>query len=120
MKDAWNDIMSPVPEPDPEKLIAYLEGKLGPEERHEVERMLGDAGFNEEALEGLSMVKDPSQLAAITAQLDEQLRQKLRKKKKERTKRRAGFRVSLPVVLTVSLLILVVLAYIVLRLYGHK
>jgi len=120
MKDAWNDIMSPAPEPDPDKMIAYLEGRLGPEERHEVERMLADSSFTDEALEGLGLVKDPSKLPHITAALEEQLRLRIRKQKKERKKRRARFEVSFPVVLTITLLVLAVLAYLVLRLYGHR
>lgn len=120
MKDAWNDIMQPAPEPDPDKLIAYLEGRLGPEERHEVERMLSEAGFDDDAMEGLGMVKDPSRLPGITADLEKELRDRLRKQKHERRTRKAGFQVSLPVVLTITLLVLVVLAYVVLRLYGHR
>ena len=83
-----------------------------------MERMLSEAGFDDEAMEGLGMVKDPSRLPAITADLEEHLRQKLRKQKVERRKHKAGFRVSLPVVLTITLLVLVILAYLVLRLYG--
>ena len=119
MKDAWNDIMSPAPEPDPDKLIAYLEGRLGPEERHEVERMLSEAGFDDEAMEGLGMVKDPARLPQITADLEEQLRKRLRKQKNERRKKTMGFPISMPVALTFILLILVVLAFVVLRLYGR-
>jgi anti-sigma factor RsiW len=121
MSDAWNDIMGKGREPDQQKLIDYLEGRLSPEERHEVERLFTESPFIDEAMEGLGMVGDKGKLPRITDELNAQLQQRLKKRKV--AKEASPFRIpdrSLVLILTVTLLVLVMLAFVVYRMYTHR
>ena len=50
MRDIWKNGEGRLPE---DKLMAYLEGRLTPEEQHEVEAWLSAEGMEADALEGL-------------------------------------------------------------------
>jgi anti-sigma factor RsiW len=117
MSDAWKDIWDNGPEPDQQKLIDYLEGRLSAEEKHEVERMLADSRFADEAMEGLSQLGDPKRIPRITADLNRDLQQRLAKKGKGRGPIPRMPDRSLVLLLTVTLLVLIVLAYVVYRMY---
>lgn len=65
-----------------DKLVAYLEGRLSPEEQREVEALLGDEGMESDAIEGLQQLKmeEARQLAAqINYKLQAELRPARRK-----------------------------------------
>jgi anti-sigma factor RsiW len=119
MSDAWNDILGDGQVPDQRKLIDYLEGRLSPEERHEVERLLAGTPFSDEAMEGLGMVKDRERLPAITAELNSHLQQRLRKKKAGKVPTLRIPDRSLVLILTVTLLVLIMLAFVIYRMYTH-
>lgn len=74
MKGTWEDILAGQPELDPQKLLDYLEGKLDDAEKHAVEAMLTDSAFMDDALEGLSQVKDKQKIALILQELNGQLK----------------------------------------------
>ena len=68
-----------------EKLMAYLEGKLSDEERHEVEAWLASEGMEADAVEGLMDLPIAETQQSVN-RLNFQLRQQLRQKR-ERHKR---------------------------------
>ncbi len=59
-----------------ETLLLYLQGKLTPEEQHEVEKHLLDEDFEGEAFEGLNEVKNKQELGRLVAQLNNDLKKK--------------------------------------------
>lgn len=75
-----NDPKGKLPE---DLLLAYLEGKLPPEQQHEVERWLATESMESDAVEGLQQL--PAAEARQTVQyLDHQLNQLVKGKKKRR------------------------------------
>jgi hypothetical protein len=95
---------------DNEQLVAYLTGKLNAEESHKLESQLTEAGFDEDALEGLMMVQDKKKLSGVQLELNMFLKDKLSqpKKKKKRTPV-----ISLPVLLLITggIIILILVAW---------
>ncbi|MCW3119970.1 MAG: hypothetical protein JWM28_4052 [Chitinophagaceae bacterium] len=69
---------------DQETLILYLQDKLPEEEKHEVEKILLQNEFADEALEGLKEFSDKKQIQSLVEQLNADLRRKLHKKKQRR------------------------------------
>lgn len=105
---------SPGGELSPEKLTAYLEGRLSPQDSRAVELWLSEEGMESDAVEGLQQLSPE-----ITAEATQKLRRHLRKTlaiRHDRKKKKAGFvtdRWIWIIVLTVVLLCLV--GYIVVR-----
>lgn len=117
------DIWSAAPEGEeglPEdKMMAYLEGKLSPEEEHEVELWLGNEGMESDALEGLQALP-PEEARKITGQLNQQLRQTMGQKARKRRRGIADQRHIWIAVVTILLLIVACFAVIHLLRKGHK
>ncbi|MBL7748692.1 MAG: hypothetical protein JNM19_14745 [Chitinophagaceae bacterium] len=87
MSDNYKDILSHLStEMDQETLLLYLQGKLSPEKKHEVEKQLLKDEFDEEAVEGLEEFKDKEQLQYMVEMLNRDLKKKTEKKKKRREK----------------------------------
>ena len=70
----------PLPE---EKLLAYLEGKLSPEEQHEVEQWLADEGMESDALDGLTQLQ-PAEAKESVSRLNYKLKKQINSKKRPR------------------------------------
>lgn len=68
----------------PETLLLYLQGKLSPEQQHEVEKQLLNDDFETDALEGLKQIKDGAQVTHVIEQLNHDLRKKTGPKKRKR------------------------------------
>ncbi len=84
MNDKWNDIISnPSDHIDEQMLMDYLEGKLSPEEKHRVELMMAESGFIDDAVDGLSGMKDKQKIATILHELNGQLHSKTAKNRKK-------------------------------------
>jgi anti-sigma factor RsiW len=66
-----------------EQLMAYLEGRLSPEEEHGVEEWLSNEGMESDALEGLQAMT-PEETRQITSRLNYSLNQSLKEKKRPR------------------------------------
>jgi hypothetical protein len=113
MNDKWNDIINDPPDHiDEQMLMDYLEGRLTPEERHKVEIMMAESGFIDDALEGLSGMKDKQKIAIILQDLNSQLHHRTTKKRKK-------FNLLIPdqqtltIASIVTILILVVMAFVI-------
>ena len=109
-----NDILSSggkgkLPE---EKLTAYLEGKLSPQEQHEVEEWLSGEGMESDALEGLQSLEAEETKKAV-GKLNYELRKELGTRNKRRTKHIKDNKWSWLAIIIV--LMLVIVCYIAIR-----
>ena len=87
MTDNLKNILSHLTtEIDQETLLLYLQGKLPPEKKHEVEKTLVDNDFANDALEGLQQVRDKQRIAYTVEMLNRELKKKTEKKKQRRLK----------------------------------
>ncbi len=92
---------------DEEHLLAYLDGSMLPEEQHRIEEILEADPFLNDAVEGLSEIKDKQQLRVIAAQINAQLNRQIQNRRKQRRNRpRAVDRWSWIFVLILLLLVL--------------
>ncbi|HVZ56054.1 MAG TPA: hypothetical protein VG870_05300 [Chitinophagaceae bacterium] len=89
MANDFKDILSHLsPDIDQQTLLLYLQDRLNPEKKHEVEQKLLDNDFAGEALEGLKQFGDQQQITDLVDQLNRDLQKKLEKKKQRREKLR--------------------------------
>jgi hypothetical protein len=115
MSESYKDILSHLStEIDQETLLLYLQGKLSEEKKHEVEKILLQNEFEDEALEGLQEFKDKEQLQYMTEMLNRDLKKKTEKKKKRREKMQLKDKPWLYISILI-LLLLIVLSYLVIR-----
>lgn len=99
---------------DQETLLLYLQNKLSDEKKHEIEKILLESNFEDDAVEGLQQVKDKEQINYMIEALNRDLKKKLQKKKKFRDRMRIKGQPWLYISIII-LLILIVLSYIVIR-----
>ena len=116
MTGNWKDILKNAGSVDQKKLMDYLEGRLSDAEKHEVESILNDSAFLDDALEGLGQMKDKQKIATIITELDSQLKQKINSRKRKRRLSSMNFPAWL-IISTVAIIILIVLAYIIYKMY---
>jgi anti-sigma factor RsiW len=94
------------------QMQAYLEGTLSPDEQHEVEVFLSEEGMEADALEGLKQL-DPEETKIAVSSLNNNLRKQVlgrrAKRKKLITENKWAW------IAIVTVLVLVVLAYIVVK-----
>lgn len=113
MSDNLKDILSNLsPEVDQETLMLYLQGKLSAEKKHEVEKLMLQDDFEDDALEGLQDIKDKEQLQYMVEMLNRDLKKKTEKKKKRREDMKIKDQPWLYISILI-LLLLIVLCYIV-------
>ena len=85
MSENLKDILSNLStEIDQETLLLYLQDKLTPEKKHEVEQKLLENEFASEAAEGLQGFSNKEHLATLVDHLNRDLKKKLEKKKARR------------------------------------
>ncbi len=94
-----------------DKLLAYLEGKLAPDEQHEIELWLAEEGMESDALEGLKAIQ-PEEAKHSVQRLNHTLRKTLLHKKRSRRHTKNDH---LAWIAIVVILLLAVVAYIVIR-----
>lgn len=116
MNGNWKDILANKEKIDQKKLMDYLQGKLSDAEKHEVESFLNDSPFLNDALEGLGEMKDKQKIATIISELDNQLKKRIQERKKKRKIANLYFPAWL-VVATVTIIGLVVLAFVIYKMY---
>ncbi len=114
LNDIWNSGKGKLPE---DKLMAYLQGKLSPEEQHEVEAWLAEEGMEADALEGLKELP-VSETNQLVNKLNYQLRAELNKKPRRRSKAIAENKWAWLAV--VIILLLCIVAYVVLHIVLNK
>lgn len=112
VKDIWFDPASGNQKLPDELLMAYLEGRLSPEERHRVELWLATEGLESDALEGLQQLPVSDTKESVVA-INYQLTQNLKKKKRKRKHFSGNFWSWLAVII---ILLLTILAYIIIYL----
>ena len=106
MQENLKDILSGLnSEVDQETLLLYLQQKLTPEKQHEVERKLAENEFADDAIEGLSDIRDKQHVAHMVELLNRDLKKKIATKKK----RRQALKLKDQSLLYISILIFLVL-----------
>jgi len=73
---------------DHQQLMDYLQGRLSPEECHEVEKMMAENDLFNDAIEGLQGVRDKKDIQTYVEQMNRGLKKNLTKKRARREKRR--------------------------------
>lgn len=87
MSDNLKDILSNLStDIDQETLLLYLQDKLSQEKKHEVEKLLLENEFANDAIEGLQQIHDKQQIAYMVEMLNRDLQKKTEKKRKRREK----------------------------------
>ena len=115
MSENLKDILSHLSsEIDQETLLLYLQNKLTAEKKHEVEKKLLENEFAEDAVEGLQTIKDKRDINYVVEMLNRDLKKKLAKKRQRREKMRIKDQSWLYISLII-LILLIVIAYIVIR-----
>jgi anti-sigma factor RsiW len=99
-----------------EQLMAYLEGRLSEEERHEVEALLAAEGMESDALEGLQNLS-ADDARDMRRSLNSQLQRSLAIK---RRKRRGLASQHWNVVAVVVLLLLILICFVIFRIMRHR
>jgi hypothetical protein len=113
MNDKSRDIMhSSSGHVDEQKLMDYLEGKLSREQVYEVEQMMTESGFLNEAMEGLSDMKDKQRIATILHELNSKLQVKTQKQKRKDQPLFPNQQ-TLTLVVLITILLLVILGFVI-------
>lgn len=99
-----------------QQLMDYLDGRLSPEQAHEVERLMAESGFLDDAVEGLSGMKDKQRVAGILRELNRNLQVKVRKQRHRKTHLLPGQQ-TITIIALLAILALVTLAYVIFRMY---
>ncbi|MCB0701045.1 MAG: hypothetical protein H6551_05155 [Chitinophagales bacterium] len=82
LDNIWNSAGGNI---SPEKLTAYLEGRLSAEEQREVELLLSDEGLESDAVEGLREV-EANEVNSIAEKINYRLQHDIRKQSNRRKK----------------------------------
>lgn len=118
LKDIWSDEPGGGRKPlTEEQLMAYFEGRLSPEEQHEVEQWLEQEGMEADAIEGLQELptEETRQMSRhLNIELSRQLRPKRRNRKRPITENRWAW------IAIACVLLLAVLAYVVIHMAAKK
>lgn len=99
---------------DNQKLMDYISGKLSGKDKHEVEQWMVDNNFENEALDGLQIVKDKKDLEAYVSQLNKELNQYLQQKKQRRDRKKIKD-IPWSYLAIVLVLLLIIIAYVIIQ-----
>ena len=117
MSDDLKDILSNLNKDiEQEKLLDYLNKKLGAAEAHEVEKQMADDEFMNDAVEGLEHFKNKKNLTLLVEQLNHELKKQTEKKKKKKEKRKLRDQPWLYIAI-VTLLVLIILSFVLIKKY---
>jgi hypothetical protein len=83
LKDILSNLSTEI---DQETLLLYLQDKLSPEKKHEVEKKLLENEFADDAMEGLQQFRNKENLSVLVNQLNHDLKHKLKTKKRKKEK----------------------------------
>lgn len=99
-----------------EKLLDYLNKNLSADEAHDIEKQMADDEFMNDAVEGLESFKNKKDVSLLVQQLNSELKKQTAKKKAKKEKRKLKDQPWLYISL-VTLLLLVIIAYMVIKKY---
>ncbi len=116
MNNELFNILSKAKDIDQQKLLDYMQDKLSPEERYEIEKLLIDAEFESDAAEGLSQIRDKKKLPLVMNELNRQFIKKLSKRRKHPLNK-PGLSLMIPVITTIIILFLILMFYLLLKRY---
>ena len=117
MSDDLKDILSNLNKDiEQEKLLDYLNKNLSAAEAHEVEKQMANDEFMNDAVEGLENFKNKKDVSLLVQQLNSELKKQTEKKKAKKEKRKLKEQPWLYITI-VTLLILVIVAYLVIKKY---
>ena len=120
MSDDLKDILSNEhPEIDQETMMLYLQGKLTPEQKYEVEKRMMQGDFEEEAMEGLQAFNDKEQIQYTIEALNRDLKKKTEKKQKRRDKLKLPDQTWIVISVVIVLLLVIVSYFVIRRLLQH-
>lgn len=119
MSEKWLEILSHHSHVDQQKLLDYLEGKLSEEEKHEVEKLMADSDFINEAMEGLENMRDKQKIASVLHELNSNLSKRIHQRRNRKLKNRFPD-LTLAIAATVTILLLIFLAFIIYKMYTTK
>lgn len=115
MPENYKDILSHLSTSiDQQTLLLYLKGQLSEDKKHEVEKLMMQDEFNDEALEGLEEIKDKEQIQYMVEMLNRDLKKKTQKKKERREKMKIKDQPWLYISILI-LILLIALSYIVIH-----
>lgn len=98
--------------PGDDKLAAYLEGRLSAAEQHEVEEWMNDEGMESDAIEGLKTLQT-AEIKHSVSRINTQLNSNLAKNKRKRRQPKPN---QVTWIAILIILLLVVVAYLVIKL----
>jgi Rps23 Pro-64 3,4-dihydroxylase Tpa1-like proline 4-hydroxylase len=113
-KDLKNILTNLNKDIEQEKLLGYLNKSLSAAEAHDIEKQMADDEFMNDAVEGLENFKNKKDVSLIVEQLNTELKKQTAKKKARKEKRRLKDQPWLYITI-VTLLILVIVAYVVIK-----
>jgi anti-sigma factor RsiW len=118
-KDLLNILANSNKDIDNQQLMDYLSGNLSAEDLHEVERLMADNAFLNDAVEGLQHMRDKKDIQSYVNELNAALQRNMAKKKARRRKRQLKEN---PWTLVAILLVLglCILGWIVIRKFLHS
>ena len=101
---------------DSQKLMDYINGKLTIKENREIEEMLNDNSFADDAVEGLGQVGDQKKLLEYVEQLNQELHRQLDRSRKNRTRKKL-FEYPWIYLAVILILVLCVIGFLLIRMY---
>jgi hypothetical protein len=117
LKDILNNSNKDI---DQQKLMDYLGNKLTAQESHELEKMMADDEFMNDAIEGLEQMNDTKKLNVSVDELNQELQKQIAKNKQRKQKRKFKEQ-PWAYIAIVLLLILTIVCFIMVKKYGgHK
>jgi phage terminase small subunit len=117
MSDNLKDILSNLNKDiEQDKLLEYLNKNLSAADAHDVEKMMADDAFLNDAVEGLEQFKNKKDLTVLVEQLNKDLKKKTAKKNLRKEKRKLKDQPWLYIAI-VTLLLLAIIGYIVIKRY---
>ena len=117
MSDDLKDILGNLNKDiEQDKLLDYLNKNLSAAEAHEVEKQMADDEFMNDAVEGLENFKNKKDVSLLVQQLNSELKKQTEKKKAKKEKRKLKDQPWLYITI-VTLLILIIVAYLVIKKY---
>ena len=106
---------------DEQMLMNYLEGKLSPEEQHEVESAMLESPFLDDAVDGLSNITNKQRAAVILDELNKDITQKTTSKK---DKIKYNYLIpnmqTLIITATITILLMAIIGFVIIKMFHNS